>query len=875
VASGSGTYATGNVTVGSGGIAGGLVGHNQGVIDKAEATGAVIGATGLPGSGNSSRPTTLGGFVGQNNGQITNSTATGNVGSIGVAYLEVGGFAGHSGGTIGSSHATGNVFAGDNSSAGGFASDSASSDHVSSGTLGVGYTNAGTVANSTATGTVNVGMVSAAGGFVAFAGDITNSSASGAVTGGADSLLGGFAAVVPTETLVGNSHATGAVTGLGANTWLGGFAAVNAGFISLSSSASGNVLGTSGSVVGGLVGMNIGQITGASTLSGQTVSVSGTGNIVGGLVGANFGTVVSSDANGNVTGGSGNVMGSLIGANGNIDNVAPGQVFGSTFPVGTNFNSTGNGTVNGNSGPQIGTADLRKMPTAPLIVQQCNDTLCEILTNPKLIPSTTVSAADLPDDVFATAVILSLLTTDNRQAQAAIGDALISIPPAPTPTAGQGGPGGPNVNTASTGGSTGVRTVSQTPGAPPPPPPPPPLRPVAGPDGERFSSIPPLNENRFIQNEVVLQMGINVPIAEVQRIAQELGLNVISQQSLGALGRNAFRFNIGSGRSVRDVIRALEANSIVAVAQPNYQYKLGQSTSTEHKGDPAQYMVEKLQLEQVHRLAQGKNVTIAVIDSEADKQHTELQGQIAEQFNAVGEAEKAHSHGTAMVGAISSRDRLLGVAPAAKILAVRAFSESQQSAEGTTFHILKSIDWAVSQGAKVINMSFAGPRDPALERTLKRAYDQGVVLIAAAGNAGPKSPPLYPGADPSVIAVTATDAVDRGFKMANQGPHVSVASPGVDVLAPAPAESYQMSTGTSIATAHVSGVVALMLERDPTLTPADVRKILESTATDLGPKGKDTQFGWGLVNPQKALQLVEERKRKMTEVQPVITTASR
>ena len=402
------------------------------------------------------------------------------------------------------------------------------------------------------------------------------------------------------------------------------------------------------------------------------------------------------------------------------------------------------------------------MPTAPLIVQQCNDTLCEILTNPKLIASTSV---DLPDDVFATALILSLLTTDNKQTQAAIGDALIAI--APAPAAGQGGQGqgGTNVNTASTGGSTGVRTASQTPGAPPPPPPPPPLRPVSGPDGERFSSIPPITENRFIQNEVVLQMGNNIPLADVQRIAQGMGLSIISQQNLDALGRNAFRFSIGNGRSVRDVIRALEANSIVAVAQPNYQYRVSQNSNTpvaEHKGDPAQYMVEKLQLEEVHRIASGKNVTIAVIDSEADKQHTELQGQIAEQFNAVGEAEKAHSHGTAMVGAIASRDRLLGVAPGAKILAVRAFSESQQSAEGTTFNILKSIDWAVSRGAKVINMSFAGPRDPALERTLKKAYDQGVVLIAAAGNAGPKSPPLYPGADPSVIAVTATDAVTVG-----------------------------------------------------------------------------------------------------------------
>ena len=153
-------------------------------------------------------------------------------------------------------------------------------------------------------------------------------------------------------------------------------------------------------------------------------------------------------------------------------------------------------------------------------------------------------------------------------------------------------------------------------------------------------------------------------------------------------------------------------------------------------------------------------------------------------------------------------------------------------------------------------MSFAGPRDPSLERALKTAHDKGIVLVAAAGNAGPKSPPLYPAADPNVIAVTATDDHDRLFRGANQGPQVSVAAPGVDILAAAPDESYQMSTGTSIATAHVSGVVAMMIELDPTLKPDDVRKILESTATDLGPKGKDNQFGWGLVNPQKALEAV-------------------
>ena len=151
-----------------------------------------------------------------------------------------------------------------------------------------------------------------------------------------------------------------------------------------------------------------------------------------------------------------------------------------------------------------------------------------------------------------------------------------------------------------------------------------------------------------------------------------------------------------------------------------------------------------------------------------------------------------------------------------------------------------------------------------MERALKNAADKGVVLIGATGNAGPKSPPLWPGADPNVIAVTATDSADKLFRQANRGPYVSISAPGVEILAPAPEAAYQMSTGTSIATAHITGVVALMLERDPTLTPRDVREILEATAADLGPKGRDSQFGWGLVNPQRALQAVEDRKRRGT-----------
>src|SRR5262249_15985811 len=152
---------------------------------------------------------------------------------------------------------------------------------------------------------------------------------------------------------------------------------------------------------------------------------------------------------------------------------------------------------------------------------------------------------------------------------------------------------------------------------------------------------------------------------------------------------------------------------------------------------------------------------------------------------------------------------------------VRAFSPDKASSpKATSENILKGLDWAINRGARIINMSFAGPDDPMLHLALKKAYDKGVVLIAAAGNAGPKSPPLFPAANENVIAVTATDQDDQPFAQANQGPHIAVAAPGVEILASAPNASYELSTGTSIAAAHVSGVVALLLERYPTLDPA-------------------------------------------------------
>jgi subtilisin family serine protease len=168
-------------------------------------------------------------------------------------------------------------------------------------------------------------------------------------------------------------------------------------------------------------------------------------------------------------------------------------------------------------------------------------------------------------------------------------------------------------------------------------------------------------------------------------------------------------------------------------------------------------------------------------------------------------------HGTAIAGTIAANSKLVGVAPKVRILALRAFSGSGESAQSTTFNILKGIDWAAAKNTRIINMSFAGPGDPMLRQMLAIAKARGIVLVAAVGNAGPKSPPLFPGADAGVIGATATDADDRLMPQANRDPQVAVAAPGVEILAAAPDGKYQITSGPSVAAAHVSGVAALLL----------------------------------------------------------------
>ena len=892
-ASGNGFYDIGSAI-------GGLAGFNSGTISGSFATGNLSGTSPL----GAQYAMIVGGLVGLNNspGQIINSYASGAV--TGSGQVELGGLVGGNFSAISGSYAIGPVSGSGNGTIGGL----------------VGFNSGGTIASSYASGPVtgSTGNVSV-GGLVGTSdslSSITNSYATGAVSisapGAADQAAGGL--VGANEGQITGSHATGPVTSNGGDVLIGGLVGGNTGDIS-NSFATGNVTATNAAtaLAGGLVGLHFGGDIFQSYATGN-VDVSGAFGIAGGFVGFNNAWINQVFSTGKVTGtATDSLLGGLAGVN--ADNGTIIQAY-ATGPVTGNANSGIGGLVAVNTGSIDQTYAIGQLTgggiVGGLVAANSSAPFPALSGHPDLGPlvTGTGTATNSYWDTQSTGQSSSAAGTGLTTAQLTNGlppgfdanvwaiqanqsyayfgwqpagttprtDAVApDLQPSPQPQIIQNLVGNTQFAALNT---DQVVTIT----LPPPPPPgsprqgPAPTNPYLPPGfSERIFDIPPITETRLIKDEVLLQIATIVTIDRLQDAVRQFSLSMIEFQSLGTTGSIALRFRITNGQTVQEIIRQLASVQIIAVAQPIYVYELAQQPPADptpaSRGNPGQqgvdqYVIEKLKLADVHRAVKGTNVTIAVIDSEIDAAHPDLQGVIAQRFSAVGAPEKPHAHGTGMAGAIGSHQKVLGVAPGARLMAVHAFSTSAAKAESTTYQILKGLDWSVSQGVRIVNMSFAGPKDPSLERSIKAAYDKGIVLIAAAGNAGPTSPPLYPGADPNVIAVTATDVDDKLFTGANRGKYVAVAAPGVDILVPAPDGAYQLTTGTSVAAAEVSGIVALLLERNPNLKPADIRRILTTSAKRLGPGERDDEFGSGLVDPLKAILLADPRTVSRTPAPP-------
>ncbi len=370
---------------------------------------------------------------------------------------------------------------------------------------------------------------------------------------------------------------------------------------------------------------------------------------------------------------------------------------------------------------------------------------------------------------------------------------------------------------------------------------------------------PPTATDVTVRAEVVAVLPASAPTAIEEEVARTFNLVLIERISLTLTGERLIRFRIPDTRTVDEVVSALGSDGRLTGPQANVVYR--------NQGSGAalgnlQYSVAKVDLPEAHAFARGAGVVVAVIDSGVDRHHPDLAGVVVDEIDITGEDAVAQSavdpHGTAIAGIIAARGLVKGIAPSARILSVKAFrsSASGSASYSTTSLLAAGIDRAVGTSVQILNMSFAGGKDAILHRLIKAAAAKGVVLVAAAGNNGPGAPVAYPGGYPEVLAVTVTDAADRLYEKANRGEYIALAAPGVDVLAPGPARSHQLQSGTSYAAAHVSGLLALMIERRPGLTAAEARAALASTAVDLGRPGPDADFGAGRINAAAALRRI-------------------
>ncbi|GAA2379085.1 type VII secretion-associated serine protease [Catellatospora methionotrophica] len=252
--------------------------------------------------------------------------------------------------------------------------------------------------------------------------------------------------------------------------------------------------------------------------------------------------------------------------------------------------------------------------------------------------------------------------------------------------------------------------------------------------------------------------------------------------------------------------------------------------------------------------SRGAGVTVAVLDSGVDATHPDLSGSVLpgkDFVKADGDGRvDAAGHGTAMAGLIVAHGRVAGIAPDAKILPVR-FTEFEP---GESTQLVKAIRWATAQKADVISISIGMARDdPEMRKAVREATDEGIIVVASAGNTPVAKAVEYPAAYPDVLAVGCIDKNGDHAAISVKSSRIDIVAPCVGVTSANTNHAWSIGTGTSSATAIVAGAVALVQAAFPGISGSEVRHRLTATAVDKGPVGHDVQYGFGVVDLVGAL----------------------
>jgi subtilisin len=339
------------------------------------------------------------------------------------------------------------------------------------------------------------------------------------------------------------------------------------------------------------------------------------------------------------------------------------------------------------------------------------------------------------------------------------------------------------------------------------------------------------------------------------RAQQEVGYDI-----------NSFDAPIVTLRLTAAEIKSLKGNpDIVAVEKDGWAYALP-TTNLVMEGQPeiqaetVPVGVQAIKAVPAWGCSRGRGIKVAVLDTGIDHTHPDLQANVAGVVSFVpGQSPMDNnSHGThcaGTIGAAINGQGVVGVAPEVSLYGVKVLADN---GSGQFSWIIAGINWAVQNKMQIVSMSLGASSAPvALETVCNAAFNAGVLLIAAAGNAGP--PPGgqptsvgFPGRYKNVIAVSAIDANNVLASFSSRGPEVEICAPGVQVLSTIPGGGYGQKSGTSMACPHVAGAAAVIWGAHRFATNRQIWDLMGATADNLGNPGWDPLYGYGRVDVDQA-----------------------
>ncbi|WMW43530.1 minor protease Epr [Bacillus subtilis] len=306
----------------------------------------------------------------------------------------------------------------------------------------------------------------------------------------------------------------------------------------------------------------------------------------------------------------------------------------------------------------------------------------------------------------------------------------------------------------------------------------------------------------------------------------------------------------------QETVKELKQDPDILYVENNVSFTAADSTDfkvlsdgTDTSDNFEQWNLEPIQVKQAWKAGlTGKNIKIAVIDSGISP-HDDLS--IAGGYSAVSYTSSYkddNGHGTHVAGIIGAKHNgygIDGIAPEAQVYAVKALD---QNGSGDLQSLLQGIDWSIANGMDIVNMSLGTTSDSKiLHDAVNKAYEQGVLLVAASGNDGNGKPVNYPAAYSSVVAVSATNEKNQLASFSTTGDEVDFSAPGTNITSTYLNQYYATGSGTSQATPHAAAMFALLKQRDPAETNVQLREEMRENIVDLGTAGRDQQFGYGLI----------------------------